>query len=98
MVRRRGDRQSRGPRVHEFSRYRQSSALGANFSDGISAIEELPCKIQAIHALTDLELYVQAAADTPLSNLRRVHRRLRGLRIYRRIRRGDDLRGRAGRR
>jgi glutamate carboxypeptidase len=28
---------------------------GANFSDGISAIEELACKIQAIHALTDLE-------------------------------------------
>jgi glutamate carboxypeptidase len=28
---------------------------GANFSDGISAIEELAGKIQAIHALTDLE-------------------------------------------
>src|SRR5262249_20616406 len=28
---------------------------GANFSDGISAIEELARKIQAIHALTDLE-------------------------------------------
>ena len=28
---------------------------GANFADGISAIEELARKIQAIHALTDLE-------------------------------------------
>jgi glutamate carboxypeptidase len=28
---------------------------GANFSDGISAVEELACKIQAIHALTDLK-------------------------------------------
>jgi glutamate carboxypeptidase len=28
---------------------------GANFADGVSAIEELACKIQAIHALTDLE-------------------------------------------
>jgi glutamate carboxypeptidase len=28
---------------------------GANFGDGISAIEELACKIQAIHALTELE-------------------------------------------
>jgi glutamate carboxypeptidase len=28
---------------------------GANFADGISAIEELACKIQAIHALTNLE-------------------------------------------
>ena len=44
------------------------------------------------------ELYVQAAADTRLSNRRRVHRRLLGPRIYRRTRRGDDPRGRAGRR
>jgi glutamate carboxypeptidase len=28
---------------------------GANFSDGISVIEELACKIQAIYALTELE-------------------------------------------
>jgi glutamate carboxypeptidase len=28
---------------------------GANFSDGVSAIEELARKVQAIHALTDLE-------------------------------------------
>jgi glutamate carboxypeptidase len=28
---------------------------GANFSDGISAVEELARKVQAIHALTDLE-------------------------------------------
>lgn len=28
---------------------------GGNFTDGISAIEELACKIQAIHALTDLD-------------------------------------------
>jgi glutamate carboxypeptidase len=28
---------------------------GANFADGVSAIEELACKIQAVHALTDLQ-------------------------------------------
>jgi glutamate carboxypeptidase len=41
-----------------FMRFRiagKAAHSGANFSDGISAIEELACKIQAIHALTDLE-------------------------------------------
>jgi glutamate carboxypeptidase len=40
-----------------FSRFRitgKAAHSGGNFSDGISAIEELARKIQAIHALTDL--------------------------------------------
>jgi glutamate carboxypeptidase len=38
-----------------FSITGKAAHSGANFADGVSAIEELACKIQAIHALTDLE-------------------------------------------
>jgi glutamate carboxypeptidase len=38
-----------------FSITGKAAHSGANFSDGVSAIEELACKIQAIHALTDLQ-------------------------------------------
>ncbi len=41
-----------------FSAFRitgKASHSGGNFSDGISAIEELARKVQALHALTDLE-------------------------------------------
>ncbi len=48
---------------------------GANFSDGISAIEELAGKIQAIHALTDLERGITLNVGLVSGGRKREHRR-----------------------
>ena len=42
-------------RVHGVPRHRSRGAFGRNYTEGISAIEELARKIQALHALTDLD-------------------------------------------
>ena len=48
---------------------------GGNFTDGISAIEELARKIQAIHALTDLDRGITLNVGLVQRRAKRQHRR-----------------------